>query len=128
MWRSEWVIHPESRRIWDIITMLLVVYTALWIPFVVAFAPQVPAGMVIFDSLVDLIFLTDVVFNMFTGFFDRRTRALVTDRRLIARSYLLGWFVVDIVSAIPVDLISLAVSPENVMSALDSTQKDESSG
>lgn len=120
------MIHPERRRTWDVLTLLLVVYTALWIPFVVAFAPRVPSGTILLDIAVDLLFMSDIVLNMFTAFQDKRTRALVTDRRLIARQYLLGWFVVDFVSAIPLDLILLAISPIDTATALSQGEADSS--
>ena len=68
LWKREWVIHPDRRRTWDVITLLLVIYTSLAIPFAVAFAPRMPLGLVLLDITVDLLFMTDIVLNMFTAY------------------------------------------------------------
>ncbi len=53
----------------------------------------------VFDILVTLTFAADIVIQFNTGYFEHRE--LVTDRKLIARRYLKGWFVLDLLATLP---------------------------
>ena len=97
-------IHPQSwfRSLWDKFIAVFVVYNALVLPFDIAFTDA--SHFSIFDSILDVFFIADVVLNLFTAYQDD-SGALVVDLNLIRRRYLHGWAWIDIPSSIPFDLI-----------------------
>mmetsp|Transcript_29133 Transcript_29133/g.83508 ORF Transcript_29133/g.83508 Transcript_29133/m.83508 type:complete len:801 (-) Transcript_29133:330-2732(-) len=91
-----WIIWPSTnlRLIWDIVTMMLVVYDMAIIPVNLSFNP---VENVVSDSIFwpGLIFWTvDIPLTFLTGYY-RRGR-VETRLSAIALHYLLTWFVVDI--------------------------------
>jgi hypothetical protein len=100
------LILPESKnkRAWDIFVGAMVVYSVLVTPWRIGFdVPLETLGEAVWEFGVDLVFLTDVVLTFFGAYYvDER---LVTDRKKIAVHYLKGWFTVDALSSIPLDLI-----------------------
>ena len=58
---------------------------------------------------VDMIFLFDVVKNFCTGVIDEND-AVIMDYRTVRRKYIMGYFLPDICSSIPLDLIFRLVS------------------
>jgi len=107
-----WVIHPYSvfRRYWDVFLMVLLLYVALLVPFVIGFEVNTDPETPIFalDRLVDGFFILDIAFNFFTGF--TALGKVVLDPYSIAREYLGSWFALDVLASIPFDLIATALS------------------
>jgi hypothetical protein len=56
-------------------------------------------------------FIVDITFNFFLPYTEsiQKGGGLVKDHRLIIRHYLRGWFPLDFVSVIPVDLFLMAI-------------------
>jgi len=57
-----------------------------------------------FDRLTDILFILDLIFNFFTGWVTKEGVVLM-DHRVIVKHYLTSWFVVDLVSSIPFDVM-----------------------
>lgn len=57
-----------------------------------------------FDRLTDILFILDLIFNFFTGWVTKEGVVLM-DHRVIVKKYLTSWFVVDLVSSIPFDVM-----------------------
>lgn len=127
--RQKFIIlhYSPFKAVWDWIVLLLVVYTAIFTPFTVAFllnedekraklnqhastrifkaSRQRGADpFVIVDLIVDLMFLLDIFINFRTTFVSKEGEA-VYDPMIIAKNYLRGWFLIDACSAMPYDLI-----------------------
>jgi hypothetical protein len=51
------------------------------------------------ETIIDSLFILDVIINFNTGFYDVST--LITDRKAIAIDYLKFWFWIDLISSIP---------------------------
>ncbi|KAI5593417.1 hypothetical protein BDE02_03G014000 [Populus trichocarpa] len=104
-----WIISPvDSRyRCWGTIMAVLVAYS-LWVyPFEVAFLNSSPyRALYIADNVVDLFFAVDIVLTFFVAYIDSRTQLLVRDRRKIARRYLSTWFLMDVASTVPFELLA----------------------
>jgi hypothetical protein len=60
----------------------------------------------IFMYCIDFIFLLDLIINFFTAFKDEKGN-IVDDLKLIAFKYLTGWFTIDLISILPMDIIVL---------------------
>jgi hypothetical protein len=56
----------------------------------------------VLDTLVDSLFILDVLLTFRTEI-SEKNGGICTDGRVIARSYIKGWFFVDFISAIPLD-------------------------
>eukprot|EP00873_Tetraselmis_striata_P006068 jgi/Tetstr1/426332/TSEL_016645.t1 len=119
------VIHPLSkfRNYWDFIVILLVIYTTLVLPVRTAFlwSEEVVEdefgvivntidGWTVMDLVIDFTFLFDVVLNFNTGFIREPDFVTILSRKKIALNYCKGWFVFDVVSSVPLDLIIMQES------------------
>jgi hypothetical protein len=104
---NESVFHPNSnfRYQWDITTLALMFVVVLDVPFSVCFEIQ-SSGWDwhrVMSFMIDVFFMVDVVLNFNTAF--ERDGIMQYDRRDIAKHYITSWFVIDVASAIPLDLI-----------------------
>jgi len=106
MWK---VADPTSshRQYWSLVVMVLLLYGMIEIPLRIGFEQDVEpwSGPDIFNLLVDIFFLIDVVINFRTGYFQDDSR-LVLDERRIAVRYIKGWFALDIITSIPFSQIT----------------------
>eukprot|EP00940_MAST-03C_sp_MAST-3C-sp2_P001910 g1910.t1 len=99
-------LHDRRRLLWDVVILLLLSYTAVWIPVRVAF--ENPPGrfenVQALEVTVDIMFLLDVVVNFLTSYEDSNgmNEYLL---RSIAWRYIKSWFLLDIVSSLPYDLM-----------------------
>ena len=109
--RVKRAFNPESRgkMYWDAMTTLLLIYTLFEIPFHMAFweTSCQMAAIDYFNLFVDVIFTTDIFVTFNTGFIDRikGEDILIDSHVAIAQRYLKGWFCVDVVSSLPLDVI-----------------------
>ena len=97
---------------WDMCLGVLIMYSVLVIPIRIGFEMEVDvpnSWQFIFDCFIDVTFLADMMLNFHTGFYDDQEEFIV-DKRVIAGNYLRGWFFIDLVSTVPIDLfVELAV-------------------
>lgn len=105
------LVHPLSTfmRRWDMLTMWLLLYTAIWTPFEVAFVEEKRLSPMYFVNMViNLAFFTDMILNFNLMYFDEKLLTMISDRKLIAKRYLRGFFIIDFISILPYDDITLA--------------------
>lgn len=57
------------------------------------------------DSIIDFLFLIDIIVNFFSAYYNEKY-ILIDKRTQIACNYIKGWFIVDVVSILPFNLIS----------------------
>lgn len=109
--RRNYLCHPTHpvRAGWDVVLAVFVIYSILVVPMRIGFDLQADKESFIFwfEVCIDFFFLTDIVVNTRTAYFDS-SGLLVTDQRKIAWNYAKGWFIIDFSSSIPIDLILLA--------------------
>ena len=101
---------------WDLLMLLALVLTAFVTPYETVFLANVKEediGMVVFNWVLNFIFVTDMgmQFSMQITLETPRGTVHVRDRRRIARHYLTGWFFIDFVSVVPFDEIVMLLSP-----------------
>ncbi|KAG9410489.1 hypothetical protein AC1031_018529 [Aphanomyces cochlioides] len=105
--KRRFLISPDSKvyKCWQLILVAIIYYQVVAIPYVLAFTTSDTNPLDDSVSLVtSAIFLLDIVLNFFTAIADPE-KGLITNRREIAIRYLRGWFLLDIISAIPIDAI-----------------------
>ncbi|KAL4617785.1 potassium voltage-gated channel subfamily H member 6 [Arapaima gigas] len=114
----KWTIlhYSPFKAAWDWVILLLVIYTAVFTPYSAAFLLNEqederrrtcgytcnPLNVV--DLVVDVMFIVDIVINFRTTYVNRNDEVVSHPGR-IAVHYFRGWFFVDVVAAIPFDLL-----------------------
>ena len=107
-------MEPDTRfrRTWDVMMMFLVIFQAMYIPYSVAW--QINWGSEWnFDTIVDVLFITDLCMSFNLAFRPHPQADLVKDRKKIAINYLKCWFWIDLVASVPFDKIAQAMSSES---------------
>ena len=99
-----WVFHPDRKWRWDLVVMLLVVYTAVETPFTQAFQPEWPWADA-FGLAVDAVFLLDVLVNLRSAYWDS-SRKLEIRAGHVARRYATTWMPIDVLSSVPFELLA----------------------
>ena len=89
-----------KKQAWDIVVMILLVYTATWVPIKVCFIDESTDFDFWLDSFIDLLFFIDIVVTFFTIVEDEYGQ-LETKRSVIAMTYIKGWFFIDLFTTIP---------------------------
>lgn len=94
-------INPEGRpkQAWDAFILLVTVVAAIETPLKLALQLPLTAWLLALELLITGCFLVDMVLNFITPV--HVNGQLVTSRKEIARHYLKGWFVLDLLSIFP---------------------------
>jgi hypothetical protein len=100
------VFAQESRhmRRWDILMAMLLLYTAIFTAFEVAFGSVGPNASNL-DMVVTCAFALDIVLRFNRAVEDELTNTLITRRHAIAWRYLKGSFLLDVASTVPWDML-----------------------
>lgn len=106
------IFHPASKinLAWEALIFVLVCYLTLEIPLRIAFISKVNKHSALFwiDLLTDLIFFLDVLKRFRTGYFtDEFLSEVVMDQKRIKVSYIKSWFLIDLISSVPMDLFAI---------------------
>uniref|UniRef100_A0A8C6SFV0 Potassium voltage-gated channel subfamily H member 5 n=1 Tax=Neogobius melanostomus TaxID=47308 RepID=A0A8C6SFV0_9GOBI len=108
---------------WDWVILILTFYTAIMVPYNVSFkTKQNNIVWLVLDSVVDIIFLVDIVLNFHTTFVGPAGE-VVSDAKLIRMNYLKTWFVIDLLSCLPYDIINAFEHVDDGLSSLFSSLK-----
>uniref|UniRef100_A0A673G8B0 Voltage-gated inwardly rectifying potassium channel KCNH2 n=1 Tax=Sinocyclocheilus rhinocerous TaxID=307959 RepID=A0A673G8B0_9TELE len=114
----KWTIlhYSPFKAVWDWVILLLVIYTAIVTPYSAAFllSDEEEAAMQrcgyscsplnVVDLMVDIMFVVDIVINFRTTYVNSNDEVVSQPGR-IAIHYFKGWFLIDMVAAIPFDLL-----------------------
>uniref|UniRef100_A0A8C8A4B1 Potassium channel, voltage gated eag related subfamily H, member 7 n=1 Tax=Oryzias sinensis TaxID=183150 RepID=A0A8C8A4B1_9TELE len=115
---DKWTIlhYSPFKAVWDWLILLLVIYTAIFTPYSAAFLLNdieerirrecgyscSPLNVV--DLMVDIMFIVDILINFRTTYVNANEE-VVSHPAKIAIHYFKGWFLIDMVAAIPFDLL-----------------------
>uniref|UniRef100_A0AAQ5YE07 Voltage-gated inwardly rectifying potassium channel KCNH2 n=1 Tax=Amphiprion ocellaris TaxID=80972 RepID=A0AAQ5YE07_AMPOC len=114
----KWTVlhYSPFKAVWDWLILLLVIYTAILTPYSAAFllSEQEEAAMQscgyscsplnVVDLIVDIMFIIDILINFRTTYVNSNDEVVSHPVR-IAVHYFKGWFLIDMVAAIPFDLL-----------------------
>jgi len=112
--RQWWLVDPRNKRLaaWDAIVFCLVLYTALIIPYEMAFlaypslAAYTSSPFFLIARLMDAVYLVDMCVSYVTIYFDKDKQVWVSDPGRISRRYLRSLqFAVDCLTLIPGDML-----------------------
>ncbi|XP_071347730.1 voltage-gated inwardly rectifying potassium channel KCNH6-like isoform X2 [Trachinotus anak] len=115
---QKWTIlhYSPFKAVWDWVILLLVIYTAIFTPYSATFllSDQEEAAMQtcgyscsplnVVDLIVDIMFIVDIIINFRTTYVNSNDEVVSQSSR-IAVHYFKGWFLIDMVAAIPFDLL-----------------------
>ncbi|KAF3698887.1 Potassium voltage-gated channel subfamily H member 6 [Channa argus] len=125
---QKWTIlhYSPFKAVWDWVILLLVIYTAIFTPYSATFllSDQEEAGMQtcgyscspldVVDLIVDIMFIVDIIINFRTTYVNSNDEVVSQSTR-IAVHYFKGWFLIDLVAAIPFDLLIYRSEEEEVV-------------
>ncbi|XP_070399951.1 voltage-gated inwardly rectifying potassium channel KCNH2-like [Nothobranchius furzeri] len=114
----KWTVlhYSPFKAVWDWLILLLVIYTAILTPYSAAFllndqeeVAQQNCGyscspLNVLDLIVDIMFIIDIIINFRTTYVNSNDEVVSHPLR-IAVHYFKGWFLIDMVAAIPFDLL-----------------------
>ncbi|XP_045692886.1 potassium voltage-gated channel subfamily H member 6 [Phyllostomus hastatus] len=116
MHRGTLLHYSPFKAVWDWLILLLVIYTAVFTPYSAAFllsnqdesqrgdCSYTCSPLTVVDLIVDIMFVVDIVINFRTTYVNTNDEVVSHPRR-IAVHYFKGWFLIDMVAAIPFDLL-----------------------
>ena len=130
------VLHPDSkfRSTWNIFLAFFILYCGIAVPLEIAFEsdmvramctdPSDPLGPLILrgecasflqwfwlNFLVDMWFIADICLNFRTGFVNEGH--FVADDWLVAKAYLQGSFLMDVLGTFPLNIVQMFMNPDN---------------
>lgn len=96
------ILMPDSQVIsaWNIIMMLLLLYTATYVPFKTAFVESSPEYVNTIEFAIDSLFFVDLAVN-FLSAYETSDKNVEIRLSRISFMYLRTWFLFDLVSCIP---------------------------
>lgn len=108
-------LHPKGwfRNLWDQFLVLLVIYTLIVVPLEVAFFSEDNwvFALSVVGCVLDVVFILDLYLSFRTSYRGIDDEYVV-DSRKIAKHYVKTWFVFDLVAALPINIIQVALGEE----------------
>ncbi|XP_027364339.1 potassium channel KAT3-like [Abrus precatorius] len=104
----KYIISPfnPQYRAWEMLLVVLVIYSAWICPFEFAFLPYKQDALFIIDNIVNGFFAIDIMLTFFVAYLDNHSYLLVDDPKRIAIRYLSTWFAFDVCSTVPLQSFS----------------------
>ncbi|KAK3039345.1 hypothetical protein RJ639_028745 [Escallonia herrerae] len=101
------VIHPNNRwyRTWEKFILVWAVYSSFFTPMEFGFFRGLPKNLFFLDIAGQIAFLFDIVLQFFVAYRDSQTYRMVYKRTPIALRYLKSYFILDLLSCMPWDII-----------------------
>ncbi|RHX97281.1 hypothetical protein DYB25_011114, partial [Aphanomyces astaci] len=117
------MLNPESgfKIKWDLGLALCVFYTSCVVPVRISFSLDATGFFYFFECGIDFCFFLDILLSFRTGLVDPTTGHVYYNKRQIIRSYLRGWFGIDLVSTLPLEFIAKHLYPEATASSSSNT-------
>ena len=103
--------YHRLKGLWMSVIIVLLIYTGIFVPYKLAFILEEIQALVIFDTIIDVFFFVDIFINFFSAT-ENKSGKLITDHKTIAKMYLTGWFLLDLIACIPFDHLN-AISVGN---------------
>lgn len=115
------------QAVWDWIILLLVIYTAIFTPYSAAFVlseekkksshesieSRYSDPLTVIDLIVDIMFIVDILINFRTTYVNKNDEVVSNPGKIMVH-YFKGWFLIDVVAAIPFDLLLFGSETEEV--------------
>ncbi|XP_020299509.1 potassium voltage-gated channel subfamily H member 8 [Pseudomyrmex gracilis] len=103
--KSQFILshYGGFKSCWDWLILIATFYVAIIVPYNASFINTDRPTMVS-DVVVEALFIIDIVLNFRTTYVSRKGE-VVSNSKSIAVNYVKGWFIVDLVAALPFDFL-----------------------
>ena len=103
---KKYLIYPENKfkGYWDLFMTFILLITCMETPYIIAFIPEEPMSLRIFNYAIDGLFFVDIIVIFNTVYYDNDI-TIIDNHKEIAINYLKGWFAVDLLAILPIDVI-----------------------
>ncbi|CAI2375652.1 unnamed protein product [Moneuplotes crassus] len=103
-----YILKPNTwfKKIWDVVVMILLVYTASYAPFRMAFITNISTSVFVFETFIDTLFVIDLLVNLFSAYENEEGR-METRFKKIFMNYLKGWLILDLIASFPFQFLDL---------------------
>ena len=107
--RKRYMIYPDNHKkeVWDLFMTIILLISCVVTPVEIAFEADIShaiQGIQIFDWAMDVLFLADMVVIFISAQYTEEYE-IIDNRTTIACGYLKGWFMVDLLSCVPFDIL-----------------------
>lgn len=117
-----WVVLPTVKWMWkwDLTTSSALVFTAFVTPYEVAMLETELNELFWINRCIDVVFVIDLCMCFFLAYRlpMKRGGGLVKDLASIRHNYLRTWFLVDIISVLPLDILAVTSSSPSQLKAM----------
>merc|ERR1719362_816341 len=119
---SRWVLSPDTSRFvqhWDVVAAFAMLYVAIVSPVQVAMMEANLDVLFFVNCFVDLVFVVDMILRFFMMYSVQTNFGHKLEHRhgRIVLHYLKTWFLIDLFSVLPFDLVALILKSETVQKA-----------
>lgn len=99
------LLHPSSvfRSVWNVVVIVLLVYTATMMPFRMAFEEEESFDWQVFEWVLNGLFFVDILVTCFSSYYDDEGKLVVSHQQIFV-SYASTWMLLDIAGCVPFDL------------------------
>ncbi|XP_029173077.1 potassium voltage-gated channel subfamily H member 8 isoform X2 [Nylanderia fulva] len=103
--KSQFILshYGGFKSCWDWLILIATFYVAIIVPYNASFI-NIDRPTMVSDVVVEALFIIDILFNFRTTYVSRKGE-VVSNSKSIAVNYVKGWFVVDLVAALPFDFL-----------------------
>jgi hypothetical protein len=102
----------EFKSSWDLLLVIVLIFSSLMSPYRLAFIEVDDTKWKIINTFVDMCFTIDILIVFNTAYYDEDYK-IVEDRKNIAKTYLKGWFIIDVGAVIPFEFIFGSIGTYN---------------
>lgn len=103
--------------------LVFLMLNVILLPVVISFSSvSVNPGWLTFSCFSDVIFLTDILLNFWTGYITEEN-TVILDLKLIRKFYVKRWLTLDVLSIFPFDYILLGIFQTQSLTALIAASK-----
>ena len=92
---------------WDALIFALIIYSCVVVPWRIGMNHPPDGAWAIFEFGITLAFICDLVANFYTAY--REGDQFVISKPMIRENYLKGWFLIDLPSSFPTELVGVMV-------------------
>ncbi|OMJ70146.1 hypothetical protein SteCoe_31944 [Stentor coeruleus] len=102
----KWLFNPKSnfKTAWNSVIMILLFYTATFLPYRMCFNAWQYNNLMILDIIIDIVFFFDIIITFNTAIVSVSER-IIYSRKSIAKKYMKFWFLIDLLSCIPLEIM-----------------------
>ena len=101
-----WVIMPENtyKSLWNLLISYIIIYCSIFGPYQFAFINKENRTDKMIEIFFEIIFTIDIILNFFSAFIDKEDNIIKNHKKIIY-NYVSGWFIIDVISALPFHFI-----------------------